>query len=330
MNRGRALLISFCLILAPTVFIFATLDRVPENVRYGATFSTLYAEELGLEWRKVYAAMLDDLGVRELRIPAYWPRIEKNRDSYDWRELDYALRVAQEREVQVVLAIGRRVPRWPECHVPSWAASLPWGEQKNELLEYLEALMLRYKDNSAIEYWQVENEAYLSAFAYEHCGDLDEDFLDEEIALVRSLDDRPILMTDSGNLGRWLSPYKRGDAFGTSLYIYFWNPEIGQFKSRLPAIVYRIKDRIAEIAYGEKPTFLVELSLEPWLIEPITEVALEEQIARMDVDMAQEIIEYARRTNFERQYLWGVEWWYYMREQGHPEFWERAKELYAR
>jgi len=27
------------------------------------------------------------------------------------------------------------------------------------------------------------------------------------------------------------------------------------------------------------------------------------------------------KTNFDEQYLWGVEWWYYLREKGHPEIW---------
>ncbi len=323
------ILLALCAVVAlALIYLLATLDKVPARVSYGATFSTLYAEELGLDWRAVYRATLDDLGVRKLRIPAYWPRIETSRDSYDWSELDFMVRLAAERDAKVILAIGRRVPRWPECHIPHWTEQLSEDERKDELLELLEALVTRYRGSPAVEYWQVENEAYLSLFAFEHCGELDEELLDEEIRLVRSLDDRPILLTDSGNLGLWLSPYKRGDSFGTSLYMYFWNPEVGQFKTKVPPIFYRAKDRIAELVHGEKPVYLIELSLEPWLTQAIVETPRETQLSRMDMEKFNEILAYARRTSFERQYLWGVEWWYYMRERNHPEFWDAARDLF--
>ncbi len=315
---------------AGTIFLFLTLRGIPPHVTYGVTFSTMHAEELGLDWRAAYRAILDDLKVRDIRIPAYWPRVEPKRDVYDWSELDFQLREARARDAHVILAVGRRLPRWPECHIPGWAQKLSWEEQKGELRAYLAAVVKRYKDNAAITYWQGGNEPYLGAFAYEHCGELDETFLREEIALVHSLDSRPVLVTDSGNLGTWAGPYKNGDAFGTSLYMYFWSPELGQFKTKLPALVYRAKERIMELLYGPKPTFLIELSLEPWLVEPTGKASLETQLARMDVTKFDEIVAYARQTSFDKQYLWGAEWWYYLKtKQGHPEFWEKAKRLYA-
>lgn len=96
------------------------------------------------------------------------------------------------------------------------------GGAKVEIREYITAVVTRYKDSPAITHWQVENEPYLSLFAYEHCGELDESFLEEEIALVKSLDPtRPVLVTDSGNLGTWRGAYAHGDSFGTSVYVYF-------------------------------------------------------------------------------------------------------------
>lgn len=317
-------------VLGGILYLVLTIHPVPFRITYGVTFSTMHAEELGLDWRKAYIATLDDLKVRNLRIPAYWPRVEGERDVYDWSELDFQMTEAQRRDAHVILAVGRRLPRWPECHVPGWAQKLSWEEQKEELRGYITAVVQRYKEFPAVAYWQVENEPYLSAFAYEHCGELDEAFLKEEIALVRSLDSRPVLVTDSGNLGTWTGPYSNGDAFGTSLYMYFWNPELGQFKTKLPAMVYRMKERLMELLYGSKPTFLIELSLEPWLVEPTGNASLETQLSRMDVDKFQEIIQYAAQTSFDTQYLWGAEWWYYLKEKKtHPEFWEAAKKLYS-
>lgn len=317
--------------LLGTAFLFLTLRKIPPRVTYGVSFSAMQAEDLGLDWRAAYRAILDDLKVRDIRIPAYWPRVEPKKDTYEWNELDFQLQEARVRDAHIILAVGRRLPRWPECHIPGWAQKLSWEEQKGELRAYLTAVVNRYKNNAAITYWQVENEPYLKAFAYEHCGALDEGFLQEEIALVHSLDSRPVLVTDSGNLGYWTGPYRDGDAFGTSLYMYFWNPELGQFKTKLPALVYRAKERLMELLYGSKPTFLIELSLEPWLTGPTSDASLDTQLSRMDISKFDEIVAYARQTSFEKQYLWGAEWWYYLKEkQGHPEFWERAKKLYTR
>lgn len=316
-------------IVLTIAFVAVTLRPVPEKVSYGMSFSNFHAEELGLDWKAVYTATLDDLGVRKLRIPAYWPQVEPSRDIHDWSALDFQINEAKRRDAKIILAIGRRLPRWPECHVPGWAKELSWNEQKEEIRQYLTLVVERYKDESTITHWQLENEPYLNAFANEHCGDLEEPFLLEERDIVRSLDPhRPILITDSGNLGRWTGPYKNGDAFGTSMYIYFWNEEVGQFKTKLPAIVYRMKERLMDILYGPKETFLIELALEPWLPKPTAEASLEEQLSRMDTTKFDEIIGYARSTSFEQQYLWGVEWWYYMREKGHAEFWERGTMLF--
>ena len=84
------------------------------------------------------------------------------------------------------------------------------------------------------------------------------------------------------------------------------------------------------IIFGAKPVFLIELSGEPWLVEPVLDVDIETQLSRMDLQKFNDIIAYAEKTHFAEQYLWGIEWWYWMKEQGHPEFWERAKELYAK
>ena len=141
-------------------------------------------------------------------------------------------------------------------------------------------------------------------------------------------DTRPFLITDSGNLGRWTGPYKHGDAFGTSVYVHFWNPELGQFRTVLPPWFYRVKESVVALMYGEKETMLIELAAEPWLLEPITQVDIETQYSRMDLKKFEDILTYAEDTRYEKQYLWGAEWWYWLHKQGHSEIWERGKELF--
>jgi hypothetical protein len=315
-------------LLSISIFLLAQKDE-PSEIMYGISFNTLYAQELGVPWKEVYEAFLTELGVKHLRLAAHWPMVEPIDDVYNFSELDYQLKRAEEEGADVVLAVGRRLPRWPECHIPTWAEEKTWEEQQTELLEYITVVVNRYKDNKAITYWQIENEPYLEVFAKEHCGEFDEAFFEREIAHFRSLDDsRPFLITDSGNLGRWAGPYKHGDAFGTSVYIHFWNPELGQFRTALPAWGYRVKEGIMKLLYGKKETFLIELSAEPWLLEPVTQVDIETQYSRMDIEKVKDILLYAKETHFEKQYLWGGEWWYWMREQGHPEMWELGVDLF--
>ena len=310
-------------------FFLLARKEIPEQITYGISYNAPYVQELGLDEEKVFDAFINDLGVRNFRMSAHWTLIEPERNQFDFAWMDRDLKKAEAVGAKVIFGVGRRLPRWPECHVPFWAQGLTWEEKKEEIREYIQAVVNRYKDSAAVTHWQVENEPYLGVFAPEHCGNLDEDFLKEEIKLVRSLDPtRPILVTDSGNLGTWNGAYQAGDAFGTSVYVYFWNPELGQFKTVLPPWFYRIKEGVMELVHGKKETFLIELSLEPWLLEPVTQVPVDIQYSRMDLTKFNEIVEYAKGTRYDKQYLWGGEWWYWLRENGHPEMWERGKELF--
>jgi len=332
MRHLKRILLTVLILSLLLVMIIAALayKPKPERISYGMSFNTPYARELGLDWQETYDAILDELGVRKLRLAAHWPMVEPTDDAWNFEELDYQVRRAEEVGATVVFAVGRRLPRWPECHIPGWVTEGTLERAQEEQLEYMTKVVERYKDSPAITYWQVENEPFLSVFAFEHCGPLDEAFLAEEIALVRSLDStRPILVTDSGNLGTWAGAFRHGDAFGTSVYVYFWNPELGQFRTVLPPWFYRAKERVMKLWYGDRPTFLIELSAEPWLIEPVVNVPLSVQYSRMNVDKFNDILKYAEKTHYDQQYLWGAEWWYWLHKQGEDAMWNRGKELFV-
>lgn len=333
MKKWQVVLYSVLGVLLVLLFAVVLLAQKakPEQITYGMSFNTMYARELGLDWRETYDAILDDLGVRHLRLAAHWPMVEPQQNIYNFEELDYQIRRAREVGATVILGVGRRLPRWPECHVPQWADRLSVEERNAAQLRYMQQVVERYKGNPAVVLWQVENEPFLEAFAFEHCGELDVAFLDREIALVRRLDPtREILVTDSGNLGTWTGAYSRGDWFGTSVYVHFWNPELGQFRTVLPPWAYRVKDNLMAALYGEKPSVLIELSAEPWLLEPIVDVPLEVQFSRMNLEKFEDILVYAEATRFDTQYLWGGEWWYWLKLRDHPEMWERGKRLYVK
>ncbi len=318
-------------VVVSVVVLFLSRKDAPEHITYGMSFNALYARELGLDPVTVLDALITDLGIRHFRLAAHWNTTEPRDNVYDFEMLDKELALVEESGGTVILGVGRRLPRWPECHIPAWASGLTWNEQKEKIREYITTVVTRYKDSPVITYWQVENEPYLTVFASEHCGEvLDESFLQEEVALVHELDPtRPVLVTDSGNLGTWSGAYAHGDAFGTSVYVYFWNPELGQFRTILPPWFYRAKENLMKMVHGEKKTFLIELSLEPWLVEPVSQVPIPIQLSRMNVSKFDEIIAYARDTRFDTQYLWGGEWWYWLKQQGDDSFWEKGRILYT-
>jgi hypothetical protein len=312
------------------LIVFAVLQnrKQPEEITYGVSFSEYRSDEMGVSWRDTFDASIDELGILKYRLASHWTYTEPERDKYDFESLDYQIRKLEEVGGSAILVLGRRQPGWPECHVPEWAKNITEIERQKEILEHIEITVNRYKDSSAVSEWQVENEPFLTGFAHDFCGDLDKKFLGSEIDLVHELDPtRNVLVTDSGNLGLWWPAYRRGDSFGTSVYRYLWNPTAGPIKSFLPPSWYRAKTTVMELISGKKDTYLIELSLEPWLLMPTKDAPLEDQYERMGLDKMEESIEFASKTAFETQYLWGVEWWYWLNEKGESGHWDYIKSV---
>ena len=325
----RFLKIFFSLLTIAAVFYVLSIRAVPEKVDYGVSFSKLHSDELKLNWKETYLAILDDLPAKRLRLSAHWPMIEPREGEYDFGALDYQMKEAKIRNVSVILSVGLRLPGWPECHKPDWAAGMPEEKLRERLLDYIRAAVDRYKGYPNLRYWQVENELFLR-FATEYCDKGDEEFLSREIDLVKKLDPKhKILVTDSGEFGKWYKARRHGDVFGTSVYLYIWHDILGPLRYPLTPGFFRFKQNLIDLISGPKETILIELGAEPWLAKPIVDAPIPEQFERMGIDKFKRVIEFNRRTGFAEQYLWGAEWWYYMKLNGHSEFWDTAKELFS-
>lgn len=296
-------------------YFYIGLSSKPQEMEWGITFSKNYAESLGLDWIETYLALLDDLKVDNLRLSVYWNQIEKQDDVYDFSWLDWQIEEASKRNAKILLAVGRRLPRWPECHVPEWAQNSESRIQNTELLEYTEVVINRYKDNPNIWAWQVENEFFLRGFG--ECLKADKKLFDSELKLVRSLDSRPIVLTDSGELGGWIGSMRRGDIFGTTMYRIVYNPMWGEIEYPLSPIFYKRKFLLLKPFGRAKDIINVELQAEPWLPLKFSAAQFEKNI------------QYARDSGIGPAYLWGGEWWYYMKEnQGKDELWNIARSLW--
>jgi len=316
-------IIVFALLVLWRLSFFLKFNDHPQ---FGVTFSTLQAKELGLQWKDVYLATLDDLKVKNIRIPVYWDEVEKSPDQYDFSEIDWQMDEAQKRNAKIILAIGQRVPRWPECHRPIWEESADEKKQKEDLLKYLEVVILRYKDNSALEIWQVENEPFLNVFG--NCPVGNGKLLDQEIALVGKLDsNHKIMITDSGELSSWTQTAKRGDYFGSSIYrsvqtfLGFFS-----YKYITPTAFYRLKAWL--VGKSSNEIFVSELQAEPWTRQPMTQTSVKDQAKSFDIQDFKDNILFARQLGFPRIYFWGVEWWYWKKLQGDASFWTTAQEMF--
>ncbi len=323
---SKKIIIFFVMFLAAVLIGSYFLMRgVPprEPKVFGATFSEPFAQELGLDWKKAYEEIFSDLGIKNVRIPVYWSEIEPKKGEWHFEDIDWQLAKAKEYDAKIILVIGRRVPRWPECFEPEWAKNLPEEEKQKLILEISEEVIKRYKDSPVVWAWQIENEPFLP---FGECPTFNANFLDEEIAAVKKISNKPIIITDSGEFGLWFRAAKRGDIFGSTLYRYVWNRVFGYITYPLPPSFFRLKQGLLKLFVGQKPMIVVELQAEPWTPRALRDISLDEQFVHFNPERFEEILEYIEGTGFDTFYFWGVEWWYWLKMQGHPEIWEMAKE----
>jgi hypothetical protein len=318
---------------AVILFTILTVVVVVERMRfesaapleYGVSFNPDHARYLGLNPAEVFRTIVEDWKFKKVRLPVQWNTVEVKKDSFNFTEIDSLMAEAEKHGVKVILVVGQKTPRWPECHLPDWAAQLSASEYTARREKYIGEVVKHYKSNAALELWQVENEPFLEFGA---CPPFTADDLKNEISLVKKSDAaHPTIVTDSGELHFWGTTARAGDYFGSTLYRIIWNQRTGYFHyDWLPAAWYRFKLWLA----GRSPTtaFVIELQAEPWMPDkPFMDVTENEQNKSMNLPQLEKNIAFANSLGFARVYLWGAEWWYWQAQQGsfHAEwFWSHT------
>jgi hypothetical protein len=318
------------LLISPFIIAFSLNVRPADKIDYGVTFSAPYATSLGYDWRKMYIDILDDLRVNNFRLVAYWNTIEPEEGKYDFSELEWQVDEARKRDAKVILSIGRKVPRWPECHDPEWLGKKTLPEQEASTLKLLEALVTHFKGYENIKMWQVENEPY---FPFGKCTPPRWEFINKELELVKRLDpSRPTITQDSGEGGLWKPTYLiNGEYLGISMYrriwYDFWGVFLGHsvfFEYPLSYWSYPLKARIAGIPLERVK--VLELQAEPWGDGAVDHLSQDIKDKTMSKDKFLETISYAQKTGINTLYFWGVEWWYWEKySNDNPFFWEASK-----
>lgn len=317
----------FVFVLCAILFAYFNLPGpAPRgDVQFGVTFSSRFARDLGLDAPKVLRALFEDLGVRKVRIPVYWDVVERERGRFDFSDIDWQLDMAKQYNAEVILAVGQKVPRWPECFVPAWANT---DVLKNEAaIRFIQETIGRYKNRSEVSLWQIENEPFL---AFGVCPPISGETLDREVAAARAEDtSRLILTTDSGELSTWIPAASRGDVFGTTLYRKLWSNRFGYITYPIGPNFFRFKEQLVRLFTQQKHFMVIELQAEPWANGSLADVSLDEQWKTMNAEQLMENVRYARQVGFSDVYLWGAEWWYWLKEKKEtPALWNAARSIF--
>ncbi len=301
-----------------------------EELSYGITFSKIEAKKLGLDWKESYLNILDDLEIEKIRLVAYWNKIEENKNEYNYENIDWQVEEASKRNIDIILSVGQRLPRWPECHIPDWGEELPREEKQEHILDYIEKTIKRYQDNENIWAWQVENEPFLSHY-FGECPKLDKEFLDRELELVRNLDSRPVIVTDSGEISLWIPAARRADIFGTTMYKETYSGQLNMYINYpIRPGFFHFKRNITSWFASPDDWLVIELQAEPWGHKAYHKISLEDRERTMSPEKFDNMMEFARKSGFREFYLWGAEYWYWEKEKNNnPEMWERAENLFT-
>ena len=333
-----ALAVIGVLLIGLFLFLFAGWPSRAKGTIYGVSWSRQYAAYLGVDTTQGLKDVLDDLGVRHFRIPVYWNEVESIRGTYNFQPVKEQLDEIAARQGHVILAIGAKLPRWPEIWMPDWAKTLSVADREQAQRAYLEAAYRAFADHPAVEAWQVENEPSFDPKFGEGQPPRAE-FMREEMKLVRQWEKdraaaknvalRPVYTTESGELSLWFNFSRHVDGIGISAYRVVVNPTYGIWRYwYLPSWFY---DRKALLLRPLVPSiFVSEMQMEPWVDSgAIIDTNLDDQFKTFDLKQMQKNFSFSEHLHFPRVYFWGVEWWYWMKTiKNHPEFWNEAKTFF--
>jgi hypothetical protein len=345
-------------VVASTPLIHPTHARahiVLGPIEVGTSFSPARAESLGLDYQVAFQ-QLETMHFKVIRLSAYWDQTEL--DGY--AQLDWMLAAAAQAHQPIVLSVGMKGLGWPEFYIPPAAA--PAGiadgadvakdpQLRMATLDFVKTTVERYRESPVLTTWQVENEPLNRAGP--HRWWIGRDFLAAEVALVRSLDSRPLIVNAFGhfNMGmdaasnrngfdlrkllgfdadsaerQSLSVLGPGDILGLDAYTEIgYRGFLGQ-----PAVSHASSDWASHLgtwrrhAMAErKHAWVTEMQAEPW------EASTADYLAAKSTGPAdlKRRFEAIHEQGYPVVLLWGSEYWLARQAAGDPSWTEAAQKL---
>ncbi len=281
---------------------------------FGTSFIPAYASSLGIDPKETMDALINEVGIRQFRLVSYWNQIETEPGKYDFTDLDWQFEKAEASNSNVILTLGLRQPRWPECHPPSFIdTTKPLDSWQPQLEDFMTAVINRYKDSPSLYKYQLENEYFLKGFG--DCKDFSRSRLIDEYNLVKKLDSKhPVIVGRSNNAQGFPVGKPTPDQLSISVYKRVWDAAITKryIEYPFPAWFYGYLAGVQKIYLGVDMS-IAELQAEAWPpnSQSIPKVSLEEQNKSLDARRLKERFEYGRNTGMKSIDMWSGEYWYY-------------------
>jgi len=344
----------------------------PRPQRFGATFSQIKTQYMGLDYRDAFREVLT-LDLDFIRLGAYWSEIEPEKGEIaHFEKLDWLIdEAAKQGRAEVILTVGMKAPVYPEFHFPPWVLEeilLPKvgvvsqdPRLREYVLRFVRAVVERYGAADVVKYIQVENEPFDPVlYDYQTYRLLGEEFLREEIEMVRAVDPRkrPILLNlfvetsplttilanvESSPLYRLVagSPVGRrerldaielADIVGYDVYAAVgWDFLGGRFYIRPwrradynNLVVWRQRAESAG-----KRAYIMEAQAEPW--EPGSAVHIKQrEYPSFNPEAMVKFVDRLVELGYRDVCFWGVEHWLWHRRAGHPEWWDTGLNIMSR
>lgn len=293
----------------------------------GTTLSTLKLQELQIP----VAIALDEVLKAEfdiLRLSAVWKEIQPNNPAdFDFAVITHQLEACEDTHQKVVLTIGVKAPRWPEFHFPEWVnTNLSDSETQHAILQFVTTTVQKLQHFSCITHWQIENEP-LDPSGPEEVA-LPFSLLTKEVAALRRLDHRPIVITAWGNDVKQRNTLPQlsdiSDIIGLDLYYkqFVFQTPFGSVYQGPRATSKQLRTLMT---YTRKPLWITELQAEPW-------EASEKQYRSshpQSISPQQIVGNVMKALELQPQavLLWGVEYWLWRQQQGDHSYFELLPEL---
>jgi hypothetical protein len=301
-----------------------------KSVTLGVSFIPDYANYLGVDPGQTMDALLNDMHVREFRLTSYWSDVETTQGKYDFSQLDWEFQKAEAAHAHIILSVGLRQPRWPECHAPSfYDTSKPESQWYPQLKAYMSAVINRYKSSPALQSYQLENEYFLQGFGT--CTDHSRDRLVDEYATVKKLDPKHsvIIGRSNNDIGTPIGD-PTPDVYSVSIYQRVWDATVTKryIQYPFPAWWYASLAGVQKITTG-KDMIIGELQAEAWPPngQNIPDVSLAEQSKSFNAARLTGTVDFAKSTGMKTINLWGAEYWYYRMTVLHdPSVWNAARQ----
>lgn len=313
----------------------------------GTTFSQRQCDYLNLDYRHAFR-QISRLGFDAVRLCSYWNEIEPEENQFDFTHLDWLLEESERQGLKVILAVGMKVPRWPEFHFPQWlsdryetgAGKTPLDQRSPAVaaygLRFVETVVTHTRNAAAIQYWQIENEPFTHL---EITGGrfLSHAFVQQEVEQVRqlALPHQKILLTGSITLPFADFPEDEAafqvclaaaDAIGINVYSKVPLAQSSYYLEPEPAFWQTLQLWQTQLKVHHKEAWIAEAQAEPW--EPNQLVAVNgihhsSSSPQQAIQLVQQLVTLGYRTIL----LWGCEYWYWHEQEGRPFWWQTMQQL---